>query len=471
MRIRSQLLLAATCLTLAHPALAANPNAPSPAQIAEAKALLGKSVAFNTAQGARNTVAYANFLGEQFKAAGFAAEDITITPVDDTANLTLRYRGKGGKRPMVVTGHMDVVAANPKDWTRDPFTMVEENGYLFGRGVEDNKFDVSMVAATLMRLKREGFMPDRDIYLMLSGDEETQGNTAPLQAKVAKAANAEFMLNTDGGGGELGEDGKPIGYGVQGAEKAYADFEVTFTNPGGHSSAPRPDNAINNAARAALAVAGYQFPVMSNAWTLGSFAAAGKTTPAPMGPAMLAFAANPNDAAAAAIIAADPMTVGQLRTTCVSTMVSGGHAPNALPQRAALTINCRIFPGTPVEDVRKKIAELVNTSRAAGAPEAEVKAVGGWVAGDASPLRPDIMNAVTAAVQARYPGIAVVPSMSSGATDSVFYRALGIPSYGTAALFMKSSDSYAHGLNERVPVAAIPGALQQWHQVITTLAK
>jgi acetylornithine deacetylase/succinyl-diaminopimelate desuccinylase-like protein len=152
-------------------------------------------------------------------------------------------------------------------------------------------------------------------------------------------------------------------------------------------------------------------------------------------------------------------------------MVSGGHAPNALPQRATLTVNCRIFPGTPVEDVRLKLAELVNTNRAAGAPEASVKLVGGWVSGDASPLRPDVMGAVKAAVEARYPGIAVVPAMSSGATDSVFYRALDIPSYGASALFMKAADGFAHGLNERVPVEAIPGALQQWHQVITTLAK
>lgn len=467
----SKLLISATATLLALPAFAANANAPTPAQIAEARGLLGRGVAFNTAQGQRKTVDYANFIAEQLKSAGFAASDITITPVGDTATLTLRYAGKGSKRPMVLTGHMDVVAADPKDWTRDPFTMIEENGYLFGRGVEDNKFDVSMMIATLMRLKREGFVPDRDIYMMLSGDEETAGDTAPLQAKVAKAANAEFMLNSDGGGGELGPGNKPIGYGVQGAEKAYADYEITFTNPGGHSSAPRPDNAINNVARAALAVAAYQFPVMSNEWTLGSFAAAGKTTPAPMGSAMLAFAANPKDAAAAATLSADPMVVGQLRTTCVSTMVSGGHAPNALPQRATLNINCRIFPGTSVEAVRLKLVELVKAKQVTGEPEAQVKVVGGWVAGDASPLRPDIMAALTTAVQARYPGIAVVPAMSSGATDSVFYRALGIPSYGTAALFMKAEDSFAHGLNERVPVAAIPGALQQWHQVITTLAK
>jgi len=471
MPMPTKLLLTAAAVLLALPALAASPDAPNAAQIAEAKALLGRGVAFNTAQGQRKTVDYANFLAGELKAAGFKASDITITPVGDTATLTLRYAGKGGKRPMVVTGHMDVVAADPKDWTRDPFTMVEEGGYLFGRGVEDNKFDVSMVVATLMRLKREGFVPDRDIYLMLSGDEETVGDTAPLQAKVAKAANAEFMLNSDGGGGELGANNAPIGYGVQGAEKAYADYEVSFTSPGGHSSAPRPDNAINNVARAALAIAAYAFPVMSNEWTLGSFAAAGKTTPAPMGPAMLAFAANPKDAAAAATLSGDPMVVGQLRTTCVSTMINGGHAPNALPQRAALNINCRIFPGVKVEDVRLKLTELVKAKQGAGEPEVQVKLVGGWVAGDASPLRPDVMGALTAAVQTRYPGIAVVPAMSSGATDSVFYRALGIPSYGTAALFMKPEDGFAHGLNERVPVEAIPGALQQWHEVITTLAK
>jgi acetylornithine deacetylase/succinyl-diaminopimelate desuccinylase-like protein len=187
--------------------------------------------------------------------------------------------------------------------------------------------------------------------------------------------------------------------------------------------------------------------------------------PGDLGKAMTAFAANPKDLAAAEVISADPMLVGQVRTTCVSTMVKGGHAPNALPQRAALNVNCRIFPGTPVEDVRKKLVELV------GDPHAEIKAVGGWVAGDASPLRPDVLNAVTSAVHARYPGLAVVPGMSSGASDSVFYRAVGIPSYGVSSLFMKRSDSFAHGLNERVPVDAVPGALEQWRSVLLDLAK
>lgn len=450
--------------SLAAPASAA-PFVPSPVLVAETVELLGKSVALNTAPGEGKTGAYAALIAAKLQAAGFAAADVTITPVGDTAILTARYRGTGKKRPMVLTGHMDVVPADPKDWTRDPFTMIEDGGYFFGRGVEDNKFDVTMLVASLINLKREGFKPARDIYLMLSGDEENAGTTAPLQAQIAKDANAEFMLNGDAGGGEIGEDGKVISYSIQGAEKAYADYTVTYLSPGGHSSQPRPDNAINNLARAALAVASYAFPVMSNAWTLGTFAASGVKTPAPMGPAMLAFAAKPGDMAAAAVISADPLVVGQVRTTCISTQIKGGHATNALPQRASLNINCRIFPGTTIESVRLKLVELIAD------PHAEIVTGEGFVASDASPMRADIVAAVTSAVQQRYPGLAVVPGMSSGATDSVFYRAIGIPSYGVSGLFTKASDSFAHGLNERVPVVAVPGALQQWHSVITQLAK
>jgi carboxypeptidase PM20D1 len=448
-------LLAGT--TLAAPA--------DPKLVADTVALLGKSVGFKTQEGAGQVPVYAAFITQQFKAAGFAAEDISFTPVGETGVLTVRYRGKGTKRPMIMTGHMDVVAADPKDWTRDPFTMANDGKYLYGRGVEDNKFGDAVMIATLIDLKKSGFVPARDIYMMLSGDEETAGDTAPVQAKQAKAVNAEFMLNSDAGGGEIGEDGKPVGYSIEGAEKAYADFEITYTNPGGHSSEPRPDNAINNLAKATLAIAAYQFPVQSNEYTRATFAAAGPKIPGALGAAMTKFAANPNDAEAAAVISADPTVVGQVRTTCISTMIKGGHAPNALPQRAALNVNCRIFPGTPVEEVRKKLVELVEDKNA------QVKAVGGWVAGDASPLRPDIMAAVTAAVHARYPGLAVVPGMSSGASDSVFYRAVGIPSYGVSALFMKRSDSFAHGLNERVPVDAVPGALEQWRGMVVELAK
>lgn len=456
----SRLILTAAALAAAAPAAAASPE-----QVAEAKAMLGKAVSFKSFKGSGQVQPYAEWLAGQFRAAGFAAEDVTVTPVGDTATLTVRLRGTGTKPPIVVTGHLDVVPADPKDWTRDPYTMTEDGPYLFGRGVEDNKFDVTMVSATAIAMKRAGYKGPRDIYLMFSGDEETDGATAKLQAQAAKAANAELMLNSDGGGGELNTQGQPVGYSVQGAEKSYADFRIEFTNPGGHSSAPRPDNAINKLAAAAMKIAAYQFPYEANDWTRGSFAALGKATPGPVGEAMIAFAKDPRDKAAADAIAANPMYVGQLRTTCIATQVEGGHAPNALPQRAWLNINCRIFPGTSVPQVQAKLAELI------GDKDAKITTEPNWTDTPASPMRPDVMSAVKRVVDARYPGTPVVPGMSSGATDSVAYRALGIPSYGTSALFMKPEDSYAHGLNERVPTSQIPGALDQWRALLTEMAK
>ena len=408
--------------------------------------------------------AYADYLAGLLRNAGCAPEDVVVRPVGATATLTARYRGTGAKRPMLLSGHMDVVEADPKDWERDPFTMVEDKGYLFGRGVEDNKFDVSMMVATLIRLKAEGFRPARDIVLVLSGDEETTFDSTQTLADAHR--DAELLLNSDGGGGTLGQDGAPIAYGVQAGEKTYADFDIIFTNPGGHSSAPTRDNAITDMAAAATRIGAYRFPVQSNELTRASFASEAKKTPGALGEAMRRFAANPDDSAAAATIAAEPWLVGQLGTTCVSTMANAGHARNALPQRAVLGINCRIFPGVPVESVRRTLETVIAN------PQAKVVLAGKTYESDASPLRPDVMAAVGKAVAAsRGKEVPIQPSMSSGATDSVIFRAAGIPSYGVSGLFQKPEDGFAHGLNERVPVRAIAPALTHWHVLITELAR
>ena len=444
---------------------AATAHAAGPADIAAARAILGEAVATPTVIGRGQVPALAAKLRARLVAAGFAPADVVITPVGETAILSAVYRGTGTARPIAVIGHMDVVEADPKDWTRDPFKMVEDGGYLFGRGVADNKFDVSMIVETLVRLKAEGFKPRRDIILYLSGDEETDGKTAAIQAKQAKAANVEFVLNGDSGGGSLGPDNSPVGYKLSGAEKTYADIELVFTNPGGHSSAPRADNAIYRLAKALDKVAAYQFPPMANELTRASLADAATRETGALGAALKAFAANPSDAAAAATISADPSWVGQVRTTCVATQLSGGHAPNALPQRAAANINCRIFPGTSVESVQATLAKVI------GDDAASLKPIGSWQATDASPLRPDVVGAVEHAVHTRFPRLKVVAGMDSGASDSVFYRALGMPSYGVSGLFIKGSDDFMHGLNERVPVGAIGPALDHWHVLLTDIAK
>lgn len=445
--------------------LLATSAAAAPGDADFAKTLLKKGVAFDTVKGRGKVPAYAAYLKTVLVDGGFAAADIAIEPVGETANLHLVWKGSGKKPPIAVAGHMDVVEADPKDWIRNPFTAVEEGGYVFGRGAGDNKFDVSMVVATLVALKAQGFKPGRDVHLFLSGDEETEGVTADLQAKQAKAAGVDMLLNSDGGGGGLDEAGKPVGYSLSAAEKTYADYQLTVTDPGGHSSRPTATNAIATLAAATARIAAYRFPAQINEITRASLVAGARETPGKLGDAMRAFVANPQDAAAIAVLRADSGSVGQIGTTCVPTMVSGGHAPNALPQKAVLTVNCRIFPGVTVASVRADLEQAV--------ADPAVKVVIGqeWVSTPASPLRPDVTAAVAKAVAAAHPGVVPTPAMDAGASDSVYYRALGIPSYGVSGLFMKESDAFAHGLNERIPVAAIAPALVHWRVLLTELAR
>jgi acetylornithine deacetylase/succinyl-diaminopimelate desuccinylase-like protein len=453
-------LLAAAAFATASPVLAEDLTPPE--YVAQAKDVLKKSIGFRTVEHGGQMKPYANYLASVLKKAGFAAKDIEVIPMGDTAALVATYRGATSEKPILLSAHMDVVEAKPEDWERDPFKAVEENGYIFGRGATDNKFGLSMLVTTLCRLKKEGFKPSRDLVLVFSGDEETQMDTT---AKLAERfRNADLVLNADGGGGLIGEDGKPVAYYLQGAEKTYADYTIEFTNPGGHSSAPRADNAIYELAGALKRIEAYKFPVQWNDITLGSMRATGLQTPDDFGKAMVKFADNPKDKKAIKVLRERPETVGQLGTTCVATMLSGGHALNALPQRATANVNCRIFPGVDPESVRAKLVELVDN------PAAKVTVVDKVNSSDASPLRDDVMAAVKKALDRRYPGIPIVPAMSAGASDSLHFRSRGVASYGTAGLFMKASDEFSHGLNERSPVDSIDGALDHWHVLITELA-
>lgn len=436
---------------------------------AQALDLLKRGIGFRTVAGPGNqTPAYAAYLQQVLVAGGFAESDVEIVPMGDTAYLVARYRGtgkaRGGARPLLISGHMDVVEAKPADWTRDPFTAVIENGYVYGRGATDMKYDLSTMVATLIDLKRTGFKPGRDIVLLLSGDEETMMRTAAAQAE--RFADAELLLNIDGGGGRLDEAGKPLIFGVDGAEKTYADYELTFTNPGGHSSAPRKDNAIYALAHALEKIEAYQFPGEVNEITRASWTAAAAQAE-PVRAAMIRrFLANQADPEALAALRAEPGLVGQTGTTCVATMVTAGHATNALPQRATANINCRIFPGTPVEAVRKTLEHVV------GDPALTIRTLdSGSIASPASPLRPDVMKAVTDAVHARFPGVPVVPAMTSGASDSMWFRAKGVPSYAVSPKFMKDSDDFSHGLNERTPVSEIAPSITYYRSLLTALAR
>lgn len=428
-----------------------------------AKAVLMKSVAFRTVEGEGQVPALAAYYASILKQAGFAAADIAISPIGETATLAATIRGSDpALKPLLMIGHMDVVAANAADWQRDPFTPVEENGYIFGRGAEDNKYDVAMMVTTLAGLKRGGWQPRRSVILLLSGDEET--HMATTRALAAQYKDAELLLNGDGGGGLLDEGGRPVLFQLQAGEKTYADFEIGFTDPGGHSSAPTATNPIYRMAQTIDRIAAYRFAPMRNELTKASFLLSADRIGGEAGAAMRNYART-GDRKSADILSEYPEFIGQVRTTCVATMVQGGHALNALPQSAKVSVNCRIFPGVAIETVKAELEQVIAD------PSASITLLDSPTGSDASPLRADVMKAVTAAVAARAPGIPVIPTMSAGATDSLYFRVLGVPCYGVSSLFQRGEDGFAHGLDERVPVAGIPAALDQWERVVKALAQ
>ena len=452
---------------LAVPAVALAGRVPHPQAEAQALDLAKRAIAFRSVQGPGNqTPQLAAYLKQQLVAGGFADGDVTITPVDDTAYLIARYRGSDpAARPLVISGHIDVVEAKPADWQRDPFTPVVENGYLYGRGATDMKLDAAIAMATLLEMKRQHIVPRRDIILELSGDEETAMKTGAIIAQ--QLANADIVLNIDGGGGSLDEQtGRPAYFTWQGAEKTYADFALTVTNPGGHSSAPRTVNAIVELAQALTRIGAYRFTPELSDLTRAYFTKAAAYEDARTAAAMRAFAANPADASAIATLSANPSMIGKIGTTCVATMISGGHALNALPQRATANINCRIFPGHPRGAIMATLKTVVADPAIVLTDVTE-----GSVATDASPMRPDFVAAVTKAMNAVYPGVPVFPSMASGASDSMWFRHDNVASYGASPVFIKESEDFSHGLNERTPIANIAPAIDYYLSVFADLSK
>lgn len=462
--LRSAVLATALSMFAGPAALAADTASPTSLQ-AEARELFARLIAFRTEAGAGQVPAMVDFLVEQLRGAGFTDTDIHVLPLGDTASLVVRYRGDGsGGRPVLLMAHMDVVAAKRDDWQRDPYQLVEHDGYFYGRGTIDVKDGVAALTHTFIRLKREGFRPRRDLLLVFSGDEETEMLTAQdLATRHRELIDAEFALNSDGGGGELDEHGRGRSFSIQTAEKTYASFEITARNAGGHSSLPRTDNAIFDLADAIKKVQAHRFAVMWNDTTRTAFRMNAAVTPGELGEAMRRFAADPNDEWAADRLAANPSTVGATRTTCVPTLLQGGHADNALPQSATLTVNCRIFPGVPVDRVRAELQQLVGDA-------IDVKGIGTPTASDASPLREDVVVAVTRAVHARHPGIPIVPLQESGASDGLYFRAAGIPTYGVGGAFIRADEMFAHGLDERIPVQSFYDELDYWYRLVIDIA-
>lgn len=441
-------------------ALLAGTAAPAYAQDAgEAafRSIYKELVETNTTLSAGSCTLAAERMAARLKTAGFADENLHLIVAPDhpkEGSLVAILPGTDAKaKALLLLAHIDVVEAKASDWERDPFTLIEEGGYFYARGSSDDKAQASVWVDMLARFKRECYRPKRTIKMALTCGEETAGafNGAEYLAKHERQLiDAEFALN-EGAGGLLDEQDKPVVLNIQAGEKFPQNYRIEVTNPGGHSSRPVKENAIYRLADAMVKLRAYDFPVETNAATLGYFGAMAKLTPGPVGAAMAAFAANPKDEAAAATIgAANPGWNGILHTTCVATMLDGGHATNALPQLAGANVNCRIFPGTSVETVRQdlekiigdphvKIATLETRSEIAPPP----------------PLTERVMGPARKVAAEVFPGVPLVPVMQAGGTDGAFLTPAGIPTYGLSGFFSNIEGSHAHGLNERMRVQSL----------------
>ena len=457
--------------------LAAGPQLTS-AQRDSTHAMFEHIIDIPTVIGRHNVPAMAQYVADQFKAGGFRAEDIHVLPyhtesattgADDTAALIVRWRaaGPGTKKPILLMGHMDVVEAKVEDSTTDPFKMIERDGYYYGRGTIDMKDGITAITQAMINLRAAGFKPKRDIVVLFTGDEETNGIGARKGATdwLDLLGHPEYGLNADGGGCGYNLDGSPAGCGMQTAEKTFAGYTFTVRNRGGHSSKPRKDNAIYSLAHALDKIEAYRFTPMLSETTRAYFEGQAAMDKGPLGDAERRWLANPNDGEAADFIEASESEVGLTRTRCVPTRLFGGHADNALPQLATAMVNCRIFPGEDPDAVKAELEKLVND------PTVAVTRNDDYVASLASPLRPDVTAAFTNAVHALHPGMPIFPEMSTGASDARPFRVAGIPIYGTNGAWVQvPTDFRAHGKDERIPLQSLYDNVVHWQLMLKDLA-
>jgi acetylornithine deacetylase/succinyl-diaminopimelate desuccinylase-like protein len=436
---------------------------------ARARAIYKELVEINTTDTpAGNVTKAAEAVAARLKAAGFPAADMQIIGPDPRkGNLIFRYRGSGARKPLLLLAHLDVVEAKREDWSMDPFTFVEKDGFFYGRGTSDDKAMASHFVANLIRLKEEGFTPDRDLILALTADEEGGDfNGVEWLVKNHKdLIDAEFAIN-EGGGGTM-RKGKYLTNEVQASEKVFQDFKLEVTNPGGHSSLPVKDNAIYHLAAGLARLSAYDFPVELNEVTRTYFARSAEVQADPKLAADMRAVAKPipDLAAAARLSASLPYYNSMMRTTCVATRLFGGHANNALPQLATANVNCRILPGVSPASVKAKLVELLAD------PKISVAFVDEAHPSKPSPLRPEVMTLVESLTKQMFPGTVVVPVMSTGATDGLYLRNGEIPTYGIEGTFGDADDVRAHGRDERVGVKQYFEGLEFQYRLIKALAQ
>lgn len=423
-----------------------------------ARDIFKELIEINTTESVGNVTAASEAMAQRLRTAGFAAQDIQILgPNDRKKNLVVRLRGSGKHEPVLLIGHLDVVEARREDWSTDPFKLVEKNGYFFGRGTQDMKNGDAIMVTTLIRLKKEGFRPSRDIILALTADEESGSSNGVewLLKNHRDLIDAQFVLNHDGSS-ITADHGKPLYFEVDGTEKVYGDFLLTATNPGGHSSLPVPDNAIYRIATALDRLAHYDFPFELNNVTRGYYERMAAIETGQRADDIKAILAMPPDKQAIERLSRDAVDHSIMRTTCVATRLDAGHANNALPQRAQATVNCRILPGHSPEEVRHALIDVVAD------PAIKVQYIDdvGQVQDAASdrrghpppPLLPEVMQPMEKLVAQMWPGLKVVPAMSVGASDGVYTSAAGLPTYVVGAIAIDKGNMRAHGRDENLGV-------------------
>ena len=458
-------------LALASVNLAAQAPTPEKGEAAF-RALYKQLVEINTTLSSGSCTKAAEAMAKHLRDAGFASGDMKIlTPKDrpNDGNLIATLAGKDRKAlPILLLAHLDVVEAKREDWERDPFTLVEENGFFYARGSSDDKAMAAVFVDSLARYKAEGFVPQHDLKMALTCGEETPDTFNGVEWLIKnhpEALKAAFAIN-EGAGGELDKDDKPIALQVQAGEKIYQDFTLESTNSGGHSSRPVKDNAIYHLAAGISKIGAYQFPIALNAVTRSYFGTQAELSPASVATDMRAVLASPPDQAAAdRLWDENPGWNSMMRTTCVTTMINAGHAPNALPQRARANVNCRILPGSSVEETLGTLKTVVGDEKVAVTLSAEPSAKS-----IPPTLTPQILDPVKVVAEEIWPGVAVVPTMSTGATDGRFLNASGVPTYGMSGMFHDAEGSRAHGLNERIRVKSLLDGRRFLHEVVKRFA-
>lgn len=432
-----------------------------------AKDFLRELIEIDTTDSTGNTTTAADAMAAHLIAAGFPSEDVQVLgPNETNGNLVARYRGRNlDRKPLLLLAHIDVVEADRADWTLDPFTFTEQDGYYYGRGTTDDKDEAAIHIANLIRLKQEGFQPDRDIIVALTTDEEGGDDNGVqwLLANHPDLIDAEYALN-EGGSGSI-RDGVHVANSVQASEKVYQSFTLEVTNPGGHSSLPVKDNAIYRLADALIRIRAYDFPVVLNDITRTFFDRSADLEEGDLASAMRGILENPPDPAAAAFLSRTPYYNSRLRTTCVATKLDAGHAENALPQRARATVNCRVLPGTSTDVVHYTLITVI------GDGDVSITAVAEAKPSPPSPLTPEVLGPIETVTEEMWPGVPVIPIMSTGATDGLFLRNAGIPVYGVSGLFSDINDNRAHGQNERILINSYFEGQEFLYRLTTRLAR